>query len=245
MRFIALFLAASPTLCQPDPHCLVWLPGSSGCSLCNESLVEPLTGRCRPITHGRIPNCRAYSIIDDVPYCTECHWGFYREMYTNECKKCGIEHCAICNDSRCFACVNGLDLSPDHKTCLASSKCPIEHCDIFYRDSLGQSCKQCAPGFVVWMDETRQCVPGPSQCLLMDPFTPDRCYMCRSGFAMDLGGACTIFVPSRSHRWLYWLLVPLTVVVLALLVHRTYGKQLFEAANPTKERLIPRPAPNE
>jgi hypothetical protein len=190
---IGLFLLCQAAIACPDEkNCMMCLEGSSAknsmCQVCQNSFFDIKNMKCNDNLPIVVPNCFNY-FPPNYPtgICFSCNPGYQVNAAYDSCVRCTDENCAFCKGETCSACFNGF-ITGEDGTCDTNSKCKAQNCSICLSDR-PELCVRCSPGYVS-VSNTRQCVKGPSNCLVVKEKGDTKCLSCSYGYYILSDGSC-------------------------------------------------------
>ncbi|EAS07583.2 transmembrane protein, putative (macronuclear) [Tetrahymena thermophila SB210] len=157
-----------------------------------------------------IPNCLECS---QFKYCMSCQSGYYLDKQKNECKKCEVDNCMVCETSpsictQCFAAYSlqtiyndqSSDKQAQTQICYLKGLCQIgyylqkfgkcQKCDqscLHCYESGNDKCYQCNTGYYMNNQYCMKCEPNCKTC----KYRSNYCTSCQQGYFLN-GSRCEL-----------------------------------------------------
>lgn len=207
----AALLFAAALQCPDDEQCIMCVQKekSSQCAICEQRILNKITGKCDLEPKEKVQNCLEYK---EDKGCINCRFGYRleRKAHQTSCVPCSIRECARCDsDPRvCTHCFHNLKVTVSNTgefEC-GPEKASVSFCEINRSGVSEGGCEVCEPGYVV--DKNNDCVKSPLEyCWRADSY--DKCNVCHWGFYATLNGKC-----AKKHN--IWLTIAVVLAVLTV-----------------------------
>ncbi len=162
------------------------------CERCEDSVWNEQSKTCDASIPRPIQNCRFYN-SSDIKRCQECELGYFLNSVTQNCVKCVVSNCALCDEAqKCKGCLNRLSLDFENNVCKENEMCPIDNCSLCAIDNNNKEyCEICDQSFAkVYTKIKDNCIAAIDHCYATDSHFRNTCQICDSGFYISTDGKC-------------------------------------------------------
>lgn len=213
---LGLLLVAMVSSCPDEKYCVSCSLSRDGsehvCKVCENTFYSAKTKGCDLTFTKNNDQCKSYRHTIDGINCVDCELGYYLDNEADNCLKCSVEGCAVCDKlGQCFGCSGKMKLDSKANICSKSEKCPVENCSICQTDNEREICRVCENGFALQDQVNGKCVPAVKDCFLIDSEDQAKCSICNYGFYISSSGTCESNTPSRWYIWIILLLIAVAI----------------------------------